>query len=313
MLKIYNLIDKINYIHEVATLEYEEWADSPEQDKENRIVKKIEKIKSKLKEKDFCKLILLDENVLKGFISIFPSDCEECKNLTPWYATMYVKREFRGKGYSKILNDAILKEAKTRKYEQIFLKTDLNNYYEKFGAKFIKNLSNNEKLYKFELQENPTNTSDINQYYKNTQDSKPNKNVINFVNLEIKPKNAIELGCGAGRDTKYLIQNGWKVLAIDRENVLTILTQKLNNQEQKNFRFKKQKFENLELELTNLIVANFSLPFCNKNSFNKMWKTVQISILPNGYFVGNFFGVNDEWVKIKPEMIFLEKQQVLKL
>lgn len=38
-----------------------------------------------------------------------------------------------------------------RNYNEIFLKTELNNYYEKFGAKFIKKLSNVEKLYKFEL------------------------------------------------------------------------------------------------------------------------------------------------------------------
>lgn len=86
-----------------------------------------------------------------GFISIFPNDCDECPNLTPWYATMYVKKQYRGEGYSKILNDAILEEAKGREYNEIFLKTNLNNYYEKLGAKFIKKLSNNEKLYKFEL------------------------------------------------------------------------------------------------------------------------------------------------------------------
>lgn len=86
-----------------------------------------------------------------GFISIFPNDCEECPSLTPWYATMYVKKQYRKKGYSKILNDAILEEAKVRRYKEIFLKTNLNNYYEKFGAKFVKYLSNNEKLYKFEL------------------------------------------------------------------------------------------------------------------------------------------------------------------
>ena len=37
------------------------------------------------------------------------------------------------------------------KNPEIFLKTKLNNYYEKFGAKFIKTLNNGEKLYKFEL------------------------------------------------------------------------------------------------------------------------------------------------------------------
>lgn len=144
-------MDKIEFLEEVAKLEYEEWADDKEIDKENRINRKIEKIKSDLKKEDFCKLILIKEDRLIGFISMFPNDCDECPNLTPWYATMYVKKQYRGEGYSKILNDAILEEAKGREYNEIFLKTNLNNYYEKLGAKFIKKLSNNEKLYKFEL------------------------------------------------------------------------------------------------------------------------------------------------------------------
>lgn len=95
----------------------------------------------------FCKLILIDENNLIGFISIFPYDCLEEKNITPWYATMYVKKEYRGKGYSKILNDAILKETNNRVFDKLYLKTDLNNYYEKFGVNYIKTLSSGEKLY----------------------------------------------------------------------------------------------------------------------------------------------------------------------
>ena len=150
-MKVYNLIDKIQFLEEVAILEYEEWADNKEDNKDNRITKKIEKIKINLKNNNFCKLILLNDDRLIGFISIFQNDCDECINLAPWYATMYVKEEYRGKGYSKILNDAILEESRKRNYKEIFLKTNLNNYYEKFGTKFIKNLSKGKKLYKFEL------------------------------------------------------------------------------------------------------------------------------------------------------------------
>ena len=50
-----------------------------------------------------------------------------------------------------MLNNAILKEAKRLGYKKIFLKTSLNNYYEKFGAKFIKNIDNGEKLYYIDL------------------------------------------------------------------------------------------------------------------------------------------------------------------
>lgn len=138
MLKIFNLIDKKDYLEEVAKLEYEEWADFKEEDKENRIKRKIEKIEKNFSNSDFCKLILLKDNILVGFISIFPNDCKECEEFYPWYATMYVKKEYRNKGYSRILNDAILKEAQNRNYKEIYLKTTLNNYYEKYGAKFVK-------------------------------------------------------------------------------------------------------------------------------------------------------------------------------
>ena len=150
-MKIYNLKDKLEYLDEVATLEYEEWASDKEKDKKVRIERKKEKICDAFNNESFCKLILVEKDNLIGFISIFPKDSEEEKQLTPWYATMYVKEKYRNNGYSKILNDAILKEAKDRKFKVLYLKTDLENYYEKFGAIFIKKLKSGEDLYKFEL------------------------------------------------------------------------------------------------------------------------------------------------------------------
>ena len=153
MLKIYNIKDKQEYLREVAILTQLEWGKNnlSKEEFENKVDKKIEKIKNSFEKKDYCKLILLDDNKLVGFISIFPTDGEERKDLSPWYATMYVKKEFRGKGYSKILNNAILEEAKKRKIKRLYLKTELNNYYEKFGAKFIEVLSNGEKLYYIDI------------------------------------------------------------------------------------------------------------------------------------------------------------------
>lgn len=150
-IQIYNLQDKMEYLDEIANLEYEEWAKNKEDNKDARIERKKQKICNMFLDNSFCKLILVKNNKLIGFISIFPEDCDEEKNLTPWYATMYVKKEYRGQGYSKILNKAILDEAKSRNFKTLFLKTELENYYEKFGAIFIKNLKSGEKLYKFEL------------------------------------------------------------------------------------------------------------------------------------------------------------------
>ena len=54
-------------------------------------------------------------------------------------------------GYSKLLNDAVLKEAIKLGYQKVYLKTELDNYYEKFGAKYVGKLNELEKLYCFEL------------------------------------------------------------------------------------------------------------------------------------------------------------------
>ena len=155
--------------------------------------------------------------------------------------------------------------------------------------------------------------NNIEKYYSNTKNAKPNYTVKRFIELKIKPGNAIEIGCGAGRDTVYLIKNGWKVLAIDNEDVESIITNKLSKEELKQFKFVKQKFEDIELENNNLVVANFSLPFCNKNNFKKLWNKIDDSILKDGYFVGNFFGNKDEWKNTKEEMTFLTKGQVIEL
>ena len=155
--------------------------------------------------------------------------------------------------------------------------------------------------------------SNIEKYYDNTEIDIPHKNVEEFIKTKTNVGNAIELGCGAGSDTVYLIKHGWNVLAMDKEDTEERIAKRLNKEELEKFRFKKQEFENILLEKTNLIVANFSLPFCNKNEFYQFWEKITNSILENGYFIGNFFGINDEWKKVKSNMVFLNKKEVLEL
>lgn len=149
-MEIFDLKDKQEFMYEVMELELLEWSDEVV-DKEDRISKKIDKYNKFVNENNFCKLILVDEKNLIGFISLFPFDGDEEKELTPWYATMYVKKEYRGKGYSKLLNDAILDVARNRGFKEVYLKTELINYYEKFGAIPVKILSTGEQLLKFVL------------------------------------------------------------------------------------------------------------------------------------------------------------------
>lgn len=153
MLEIYNIKDKLEFIEEVATLTQREWGEKnlDEAEFKVKVQRSINRIKNNLNNQYYCKLILLKDDVLVGFISIFETDGDERTDLKPWYATMYVKEKFRGNGYSKMLNDAILNEARIRGFDRLYLKSDLVNYYEKFGAKYIEDLKNGEKLYCIEL------------------------------------------------------------------------------------------------------------------------------------------------------------------
>ena len=153
----------------------------------------------------------------------------------------------------------------------------------------------------------------IEEFYKNTQNTLPHKNVLEFIDSEKNIGKAIDIGCGAGRDTVYLIKNGWHVIAIDKENTKQIMTNQLNDEELNRLTFIQSEFENIKLEKNNLIIANYSIPFCNKNKFQEFWHKIIDSIEENGYFVGNFFGKNDEWNTQKSSMTFFDRKTVEEL
>lgn len=134
------------YLAEYCKLCSLEWGEPKTEEEMNNYIQK-EKEKILKGDKVISVLGLVENDVLIGFISLFKYDGDERRDLTPWYATMYVKSEYRGKGFSKLLNDAIIDEAKKLGYDKVYLKTDLVNYYEKYGAKYIEDLKSGEKLY----------------------------------------------------------------------------------------------------------------------------------------------------------------------
>lgn len=151
-MEIIDITDNKELLEETYLLSMKEWGRirSEEEYLKDALVKAQEVI-NKQNDKIIFVLGLLDNNILIGFISLFNYDGEERKDLTPWYATMYVKKEYRGLGYSKILNDALKRKAKDLGYKKLYLKSDLKNYYEKFGAIKFDKLSNGEDLFYMDL------------------------------------------------------------------------------------------------------------------------------------------------------------------
>lgn len=131
----------------------------------------------------------------------------------------------------------------------------------------------------------------IKKFYKNTKNAMPHDNVKKIIEIENKKGNAIDLGCGAGRDTIFLIKNNWNVTAIDRENTKDMIESKLTIEELKKLKFICQDFENIKLDKSDLVVTNFSIPFCNKKYFNELWNKIVNSINTSRIFCWKLFRV----------------------
>lgn len=155
--------------------------------------------------------------------------------------------------------------------------------------------------------------NNINKYYNLTKNVKAHENVIAFLNLNVEPNIAIDIGCGAGRDTIALLKHNWNVLAIDKEDTEHIIKEQLTEEEKERFSFYKSVFGEMNLPKTNLVVANFSLPFAKKEYFDLIWNKINNSLLRGGFFVGNFFGKKDSWAKDKKHLNFLCENEVKSL
>ena len=133
----------------------------------------------------------------------------------------------------------------------------------------------------------------VNEFYKNSiKRNKISPLLEMFFNMEldkkIEEKNAIELGSGAGIDAKFLVEKGFDLICVDKEEKSKeLISSKIEYKEKINFIV--DEFENIELTKTNLIYSNYSLHFCNPNKFDNLMNEITKNINIGGFFVRNFF------------------------
>jgi len=120
---------------------------------------------------------------------------------------------------------------------------------------------------------------------------------------------AVDLGCGSGMDTVALVENGWTVTAVDCtpdgfENIMAKLTKELH----KNVQCVQSDFETLALPEADLVYSAFGVPFCKPEFFDDFWGRITAAIKPEGRFIGNLFGVKDEWNYMQ-DVTFLSRKR----
>ena len=123
---------------------------------------------------------------------------------------------------------------------------------------------------------------------------------------------AIDLGCGAGRDTAELLRRGWRVLAIDAEDeAIERLMERDDLGPEGMGRLETQvaRFQDAALPRASLVNSSFALPFCPPAHFGVVWERIVASLESGGRFSGQLFGDRDSWAT-RPEMSFQTREEI---
>lgn len=128
MLTIEHLADHKEYAEEVTKMICKEFGDEDN-------YKFWESIVSHSMQKDKLPLtfVALEDNKLAGTVGLWRADLLSRQDLYPWLSALFVKEEYRGKKIGQELQKFLVDYCRENGYKELFLYTDLENYYEKTG------------------------------------------------------------------------------------------------------------------------------------------------------------------------------------
>ncbi|GCE09150.1 class I SAM-dependent methyltransferase [Dictyobacter aurantiacus] len=145
-------------------------------------------------------------------------------------------------------------------------------------------------------------------FYAITKNRPPWPRLVRAVELQKSRGEALDLGCGAGRDTRYLIERGFRVTAVDQEAASLELLSDLPTDQLHRVQCS---FEAFQFGRYDVINAHFSLPFIDREHFPLVFGRLKAALKPGAIFVGQFFGTHDTWNIPGTHMTFVTRQQAL--
>jgi SAM-dependent methyltransferase len=135
-------------------------------------------------------------------------------------------------------------------------------------------------------------------YYDANEDRAPREQLLDVLGLFATPGKAVDLGCGAGIDTRAMLDLGWSVLAIDAEPD-AIDRVRARAGDTPVLETQRTPMEDVDLPKVDLIWASYSLFFCDPARFPNVWAAIRASVRPAGRFAGELLGDRDTWASIE--------------
>jgi SAM-dependent methyltransferase len=149
-------------------------------------------------------------------------------------------------------------------------------------------------------------------FYRYTHDSPPWPLLIRAAELLPDGGRALDLGAGAGRDTRYLLAHGFIVTAVDAD---VHAVERLRALADERLHVVHSTFEAFPFEprCYELISAQFALPFVPEPAFSAIFARLVQALRPGGVFAGQFFGPYDQWNTPGRQMTFVSRQRAQEL
>lgn len=147
-------------------------------------------------------------------------------------------------------------------------------------------------------------------FTKHTKKKIPNRALMRLVeNVEWRSCKALDIGSGPLVETKFLLEKGWFVDAVDKDPESALIANKIKSEkfsffhtDVANFNFKKEEYD--------LIVSLLALPFINSNNFNSIFSKILYSLKSGGYLCISLFGDRDGWATVRDTMSFFTREEV---
>ncbi len=121
---------------------------------------------------------------------------------------------------------------------------------------------------------------------------------------------AIDLGCGAGIEARYLADHEFRVTAVDNSPSAVESTKQCCAGLEVIVRKSSIEAVKLKEKSLDIIVAWNSLPFLEKDSVRRVLRMVEDALADGGIFVFSVLGTDDAWAATHSDMSFMTRTEL---